>query len=101
RAEIVVSVRRHREERGRAGVRRRQIFGDQGSQRIRALGRGGPVGGERGKRAQRRRAQRRERETPTRSAPTEAVGRHRATFSVQRGYTPSVRQPIPDSAPLR
>ena len=45
RDEIVGALRRHRDEGGRAGLRRRQIFGDQGSQRVRALGRGRPVGG--------------------------------------------------------
>ena len=74
----------HRHDRRGAGLSGRQKLGDQGFQRLRALGRGRLVGGEGGKRPQRRR-QRHGRKAAARSARAGADGVHCAACSVERG----------------
>src|ERR1700733_5049051 len=74
RDEIVGALYGHRHKRRRAGLRGRQKLGDQGFQRIRALRRGGLVGGKGGGRPQRRRSQGHGRKATTPSARAESDG---------------------------
>ncbi len=95
RDEIVGALRGHRHKRSGASLRGRQIFCDQGFQRIGALGRRRLVGGERGKPPQKRRGQRQRRKATARSARAKSGGGHGAACSVQRGqseFTPSLFQ---------